>query len=220
MSNRPKNTIVGHVRNGFLSRMMNYSPTAIVVWLALANRANDDGQCHPSIGTIQEDTGLARASIYKAIKELVSRGEMTVIPGGGKGNPSNHYQIVGSPQNELVQNMNQFKLETKVVHFVDKGSPQNELKPNNRTKHKNHTVVSTFSKPSLEEVTAFCLERKNKIDPQYFLDYYETRGWRLKGGQPMKDWRAAVRTWERNNFSGNGATATESKPKEKIVYRN
>lgn len=60
--------------------------------------------------------------------------------------------------------------------------------------------IGRFTPPTLEEVKLYCSERSNKIDPEYFLDYYETRGWKLSKGQPMKDWKAAVRTWERNNF--------------------
>ncbi|MGA2061329.1 MAG: helix-turn-helix domain-containing protein, partial [Thermoguttaceae bacterium] len=135
-------TFVGHIKNGFLDRLFLYSPSVITVWLALANRADSGCRCYPSISTIQSDTGLARASIYKGIKELVSKGEISVVPGGGKGNPSNHYQIIGSPQNELVQNMNQFKPETKVVQTVDKGGPQNELKPDSVTRHSNQTHSS------------------------------------------------------------------------------
>ena len=52
-----------------------------------------------------------------------------------------------------------------------------------------------FAKPTVEEIRAFCAERGNGIDPQRFFDYYEARGW-LIGNQPMKDWQAAVRTWE------------------------
>ena len=53
----------------------------------------------------------------------------------------------------------------------------------------------------MEEVRAYCLERGNGIDSQYFVDYYDARGW-MVGKNKMKDWRAAVRTWERNNSSG------------------
>lgn len=53
-----------------------------------------------------------------------------------------------------------------------------------------------FSPPTLQEVTAYCAERRNGIQPQDFLDYYATRGWKLNNGVAMKDWRAAVRTWE------------------------
>jgi hypothetical protein len=57
-----------------------------------------------------------------------------------------------------------------------------------------------FIKPTLEEVKAYCKERKNNIDPQRFLDYYEANGWKI-GKNPMKNWQAAVRTWERNQDS-------------------
>ena len=55
-----------------------------------------------------------------------------------------------------------------------------------------------FEKPSLADVQAYCAERGNTVDAQKFVDYYEANGWRV-GKNPMKDWRAAVRTWERNN---------------------
>lgn len=54
-----------------------------------------------------------------------------------------------------------------------------------------------FTKPTLEEVTAYCLERQNTVEPQGFLDFYDSKGWMI-GKSPMKDWRAAVRTWEKN----------------------
>ena len=54
-----------------------------------------------------------------------------------------------------------------------------------------------FVPPSVEEVRAYCIERKNGIDPHYFVDYYTARGWKYNGGQAMKDWQSAVRTWER-----------------------
>lgn len=53
-----------------------------------------------------------------------------------------------------------------------------------------------FTKPTLEEIIAYCEERGNNVDPQAFFDFYESKGWRV-GNQAMKDWRASVRTWER-----------------------
>lgn len=58
-----------------------------------------------------------------------------------------------------------------------------------------------FVKPSLEEIKAYCAERKNTVSPEKFLDYYEANGWRV-GRNPMKDWRAAVRNWEQNEKAG------------------
>jgi hypothetical protein len=53
-----------------------------------------------------------------------------------------------------------------------------------------------FQKPSLEEIKAHCTARKNSIDPEAFFAFYESKGWKV-GSQPMKDWKAAVVTWEK-----------------------
>ena len=58
-----------------------------------------------------------------------------------------------------------------------------------------------FTKPSVEEIKNYCLERKNNIDAERFFDYYESKGWKI-GKNTMKNWQAAIRTWERNNFEG------------------
>ena len=50
--------------------------------------------------------------------------------------------------------------------------------------------------PTVDEVRAYCLERKNGIDPQAFVDFYEARGWKYGQGKPVVDWKACVRTWE------------------------
>lgn len=58
-----------------------------------------------------------------------------------------------------------------------------------------------FTPPTIEEVKAYCKERKNNVDAQRFVDFYEAKGWML-GKNKMKDWKAAVRTWERNDTNG------------------
>ena len=52
-----------------------------------------------------------------------------------------------------------------------------------------------FSPPTVDEVAEYCRERRNKVDPQRFVDFYAAKGWKI-GQNPMKDWKAAVRTWE------------------------
>ncbi|MDE7355520.1 MAG: DUF4373 domain-containing protein [Rikenellaceae bacterium] len=57
-----------------------------------------------------------------------------------------------------------------------------------------------FVPPTIEEVAAYCAERKNSVSPAKFINYYISNGWRV-GKNPMKDWKAAVRTWENNNYN-------------------
>lgn len=66
-----------------------------------------------------------------------------------------------------------------------------------------------FKIPTLEEVRAYCQERKNNIDPERFIDYYTAKGWKI-GKEPMKDWKAAVRTWEKNNFNDRQTPAPQA----------
>ena len=70
-----------------------------------------------------------------------------------------------------------------------------------------------FSPPSFDDVKSYCQERENGVDPQAFVDWYTSNGWKV-GKNPMKDWKAAVRTWERKeaNHGRNGSadSAVES----------
>lgn len=78
-------------------------------------------------------------------------------------------------------------------------------------KEKEEDSQKRFSRPTIEEVRAYCLERKNNVDPEQFVDFYSAKGWKV-GNSPMKDWKACVRTWEKrspnpkpikNNYSWN-----------------
>ena len=83
---------------------------------------------------------------------------------------------------------------------------ETEVKRNGNTEieiEKEKRKSNRFAPPSVDDVRAYCLERGNNIDPDKFVDYYTGNGWMI-GRNKMKDWRAAVRSWERNDFnSGN-----------------
>ena len=72
---------------------------------------------------------------------------------------------------------------------------------------------SRFIPPSLEEVQAYCSERQNSVDAAHFLDYYATNGWVQGKGKPIKDWKACVRTWERQSYGGEQSDAVP-KPRQ------
>lgn len=66
--------------------------------------------------------------------------------------------------------------------------------------------VKRFIPPTVEEVREYCKERGNRVDPVAFVSFYESNGWKV-GRNAMKDWRAAVRTWEQRE---GGAKCTNS----------
>lgn len=85
--------------------------------------------------------------------------------------------------------------------------PQPVLPPSNLSKQEIDTDTdkkretekrARFSPPSVEEVSGYCEERRNRIDPQAFVDFYTSKGWKV-GNQAMKDWKAAIRTWEKRS---------------------
>ena len=59
-----------------------------------------------------------------------------------------------------------------------------------------------FTPPSIEEVAAYCRERGNAVNAEAFVDFYESKGWKV-GNAPMKSWQAAVRSWERREREQN-----------------
>jgi len=60
-----------------------------------------------------------------------------------------------------------------------------------------------FIKPTIEEIKKYCNDRNNGINAEVFFDFYEANGWVQGKGKPIKDWKACVRTWERNNKNNN-----------------
>ena len=61
------------------------------------------------------------------------------------------------------------------------------------------TKRKRFEKPTLSQITQYCLERNNNVNAEQFYDYYESNGWKV-GKNSMKDWKACVRIWERNGY--------------------
>ena len=73
-----------------------------------------------------------------------------------------------------------------------------------------------FQKPTLEEIREYCISRGNNVDPEQFLNFYESKGW-VVGKSPMKDWRAAVRTWEKRETPRRRSSLTRS---ESVLEHN
>ena len=88
----------------------------------------------------------------------------------------------------------------KEIDIRDKEINNNTPLPPSRGK-------GVFVKPSVDEVKAYCEERNNGIDAEAFIDFYESKGWKI-GKDSMKDWKAAVRNWERRH--GNAGTGKQS----------
>lgn len=74
---------------------------------------------------------------------------------------------------------------------------QGKERPHEDSSGKSESSATHAQRPTLEEVAAYCKERGNSIDPERFIDYYTANGWYV-GKRPMRDWKAAVRSWEKH----------------------
>ena len=103
-------------------------------------------------------------------------------------------------QKKLTQSRN-------LEEILKKSTPEIEIELEKEIKIEKeiHSSASTttkrkrFEKPTLSEIKEYCIERNNNVDAQHFYDYYESNGWKV-GKNSMKDWKAAVRTWERSEY--------------------
>lgn len=75
---------------------------------------------------------------------------------------------------------------------------KHKLLTKTETETETKTETKKFIRPSLQEVEQYCTDRNNNINAQYFMSYYDARGWMI-GKNKIKDWKACVRTWEQRN---------------------
>lgn len=98
----------------------------------------------------------------------------------------------------LAKSRNKQELANDSKSYQTLAKPSHKDNDKDNVKEKTKEVSKRFSPPTLEEVTAYCKERSNKVDPQRFIDFYASKGWKV-GNTPMKDWKACVRTWEQRD---------------------
>lgn len=210
------------------------SSPAIVLWYALLNRFNRAGwkkDITVSIPTLQTKTKLSPSAIKRARNALKQVGLIDFT--ARKGNQSTIYHFVSMSQFAVLyepQAVPQSGLQSEpqaVPQSVLQTVPQSGRNIRHKTKDKEvdlkeskpKKTTSRFVKPTIDEVIDYCRQRNNQVDANRFVDYYESNGW-LVGKAKMKDWRAAVRTWERNSYGNDKrrGSVTETTPIAKPKY--
>jgi len=81
-----------------------------------------------------------------------------------------------------------------------KASPEAGKERKGKESKEKESKVNKFIKPSILEIESYCIERNNTIDHAKFFNFYESNGWRV-GRNSMKDWKAAIRTWEQSEYN-------------------
>lgn len=132
---------------------------------------------------------------------------------------TDYIQAVSKMDTSCIQNVS--KMDTQDRLGKDRLGQDNIGKVNNNVDVPQAEQSTTqtkkskkFIKPTIEEIREYCQERKNNVNAQYFYDYYEANGWKV-GKNPMKDWKATVRNWERRDFYSNHSVNSSPTPTEK-----
>ena len=189
---------------------------SLLVYAIIYGFSQEEGQWfRGSLQYLADWTSSSKFGVSKNLKALVEAGHLekedsiingvkfcsyrtTKLDGGMQQSCMGHTtKLVGGMQQSCTNNL----LDNSKDNLVNKKGVPDKPAPR-----------PSFVKPTLEEIRAYCQERKNNVDPQRFLDYYESNGWKV-GRNPMKDWKATVRTWERNSFA-----AKPEKPKPSTDY--
>ena len=134
-----------------------------------------DGWFFNTEANIEKDTTLTPYQQRKCLKTLKTN---LVLETKRKGIPAKQY----------------FKInELQVIKLLNNLSATNLTSIN---KNKEIKIINKlFTIPMISEVESYCLERKNNIEAESFINFYDSKGW-MVGKNKMKDWRACIRTWE------------------------
>ena len=149
---------------------------------------NESHWCYMSKETMANDLDLSKQSIINIINSLITK-ELV------HKNPSTKHLRVTSVFMDSINDYRKFTDGKESLPEESKKFTETGIKslPNNNTNNK-----STFIKPNSKEINEYAKSIGFELQGDQFFDHYEARGW-LIGKNPMKDWKAAVRTWKRNS---------------------
>ena len=155
------------------------------------------GQFVTSLPSLSKQTCLSVQQVRTALDHLKSTGEITDIS-------TSKYRVItvvkyDDYQDVNRQNNSQSTGNQQASNSQSTGEQQQYNNNNKETKKKRNNLSILFIKPTVEDIEQYCDEKGIfGFDAQKFIDYYESNGWKV-GRNSMKDWRATVRTWVRND---------------------
>lgn len=194
----------------FMSTELGIQSKNEMLLYALIYSYSDGGSAfYGSTEYLAKRLGSSKSRIIKVLNEMVSKG-LIIKKVSGKFNfyVTNFNYVCNTDEPPVsVQHPERYQIDTKTSV-----SPT----PNNINNNINNTIsVTRFVKPTVEEVRAYCKERNNNVDADKFITHYQSNGWKV-GKTSMKDWKAAVRTWEKNDYGYHNKVVSEEPPKPKF----
>ena len=196
----------------FMSTELGIQSKNEMLLYALIYSYSDGGSAfYGSTEYLAKRLGSSKSRIIKVLNEMVSKGLIIKKTSGRFNFYVTNYNYVCNTDEQKVSVQN-----TERCHIDTESSVVPT--PNNINNNINDTIsVKRFIKPNVEEIESYCKERNNNVDAQQFFDYYESKGWKV-GKSPMKDWKASVRTWEKNDYGYHNKTVCEEPTKTQLNF--
>lgn len=137
------------------------------------------GQLLRSADQLASDWGWSRGKVMRFLRELERTGNSTA-------NGTAYGTLI------TIENYETFQGER-----TPKRTPNGTANGTGDKNFKEFKEIGGKTPPSRAEVSKYVEEMGYGMDPDAFYDYYSETDWRKKNGQPIRDWKASVRTWER-----------------------
>lgn len=138
---------------------------------------------------------VSQKQIQTALKHLENEGLIKT----GNYNKSTYDRTLWyafDTQGKSIMQKSKMEVPKKENGLVENVEPIPDINTNINTNNKENIKRKIFKKPTLEEVKQYCIERKNNVDAQKFIDYYEANNWTDSKGNKVKSWKQKVITWE------------------------
>lgn len=138
---------------------------------------------------------VSQKQIQTALKHLENEGLIKT----GNYNKSTYDRTLWyafDTQGKSIMQKSKMEVPKKENGLVENVEPIPDINTNINTNNKENIKRKIFKKPTLEEVNQYCIERKNNVDAQKFIDYYEANNWTDSKGNKVKSWKQKVITWE------------------------
>jgi hypothetical protein len=161
------------------------------------------GQFITSYNKISSDTGISIQTIRTILKRFELTNEINI-------QTTNKYTTITICKYDIYQS----EESTSNKQLTNKQQATNKQLTTNKNDNNEKNI---FIKPSLQEVLQYCIERNNKIDAYQFINFYDSKGW-MVGRNKMKDWKACVRTWEKQeNLQENKVKSLDQQLYENVM---
>ena len=191
----------------FMSTELGIQSKNEMLLYALIYSYSDGGSAfYGSTEYLAKRLGSSKSRIIKVLNEMVSK-RLIIKKTSGRFNfyVTNFNYVCNTEEPPVsVQHPERCQIDTESSVTPTPNNINNNINNNISTKR--------FVKPTVEEVRAYCKERNNNVDADKFISHYDSNGWKV-GRTPMKDWKATVRTWEKNDYGYHNKPFTEEPPK-------